>query len=348
MYTLNQYFSNLLKKISPPNDRINKAKSIPAEIRSFLKENDDLKTIEPHSRLVGSYARKTYVGDIKDVDILVFIDDEYEEDSPDSVLRLLKRVLENYENILSVEVSPQRRSIHMFFKDYDFHLDIVPALLPKGIENKALIPDKIREKWLESHPIAYGKKLSDLNSKRGQKVIPSIRLFKHWRDIQMKYKRPKSYWLECMVYYKFNKGYVKIEGKSLAEVFWQLTELIYKEYEEYLSSNENIPKISDPILGNNVASNWERGHFEAFMDRLDEARKWAKKALEAEERDVAIEYWKKVFGEDFFPTSVEEDAKNISEILKAGAIVNSTGRISSNKNRKEKSIDIKKHRFYGE
>jgi len=347
MFTLSQYFNNLLINISPPKDRINNAETIPAEIRSFLEENDDLKTIDPYSRLIGSYARKTYVGDIKDVDILVFVDNEYEGDSPDFVLRHLKDILENYESQLSIEVSPQRRSIHMFFKSYDFHLDIVPALLPNGIENEVLIPDKSKEKWLKSHPIGYGKKLSELNSKNGQKVIPSIRLLKHWRDFHMIYKRPKSYWLECMIFHKLNKGKVQTEGKSLAEVFGELTDLIYEEYKEYLSDYEKVPWIKDPMLGNNVATNWERSHFEAFMNRMDETRKWAQKALEAEEKEEAVKYWQKIFGIDFFPTSVEDYAKSTSSMLKAGAFVNSSGHIATNKSRDEISTDIKLHRFYG-
>lgn len=347
MFTLSQYFNNLLKNISPPEDRIDKAVTIPAEIRSFLKEHDDLKTTDPYSRLVGSYARKTYVGDIKDVDILVFVDNEYEGDSPDSLLRLLKKILEDYEAQLSVEVSPQRRSIHMFFKNYDFHLDIVPTLIPNGIKNEVLIPDKSKEKWLKSHPIGYGKALSELNSKKGQKVIPSIRLLKHWRDYHMIYKRPKSYWLECMIFQKLNKGKVQTEGKSLAEVFWELTDLIYEEYKEYLSDDEKVPWIKDPMLGNNVATNWERSHFEAFMNQMDETRKWAQKALETEEKEEAVKYWQKIFGKDFFPTSVEEDAKSTSSMLKAGAFVTSTGRIVANKSSDEISTEIKPHRFYG-
>lgn len=347
MLTLTQYFSNLLKKISPPKDRISNAETIPAEIRAFIKEHDDLKTTDPYSRLVGSYARKTYVGDIKDVDMLVFIDTEYEEDSPNSVLRLLKKILEDYETQLSVEVSPQRRSIHMFFINYDFHLDIVPTLMPNGIENEVLIPDKSKEKWLKSHPIGYGRKLSELNSKKGQKAIPSIRLLKHWRDYHMIYKRPKSYWLECIIFHKLNKEKFQTEGKSLAEVFSELTDLIYEEYTEYLSDDDKVPWIKDPMLGNNVATNWERSHFEAFMNRMDETRKWAQRALEADDKKEAVKYWQKIFGKDFFPTSVEEDAKSTSSMLQSGAVVTSAGRITTNKSSDEISTEIKPHRFYG-
>jgi hypothetical protein len=348
MYTLPHHFNKLLENIYPPEERIKKAETIPGNLRTFLKEHDGIKTVDPYSRLAGSYARKTYVGDIKDVDLIILIDEEFEEKSPNSVLRLLKNVLEDYEGRGDIEISHQRRSIHMFFKDYDFHLDIVPALIPEGIEKALIIPDKPKEKWVKSHPLGYGKELSELNGKKGQKVIPLIRLLKHWRDYHMQYKRPKSYWLECMVYNKMNNGEIGTEGKSLSEVFNTLTDNIYKGYEDHLSEKDKVPWIKDPMLGNNVARNWERSHFESFMERLDETRKCAQKALKAEEKEEAIELWQKIFGKECFPSSVEESAKILSDALKAtSAFVTPMGRVERERPSEGGTI-IQPHRSYGE
>jgi hypothetical protein len=347
MHTLSQHFNRLLQNISPPDSRIQKAETIPHDIRSFLKEHDGIKTIDPHSRLTGSYSRKTFVGDIKDVDVIIFVDKEYNEKTPDSILRSLKKVLENYDGHGDIDINHQRRSIHMFFKDYDFHLDIVPALMPADIESALMIPDKPKEKWVKTHPLGYGRELSDLNGKKGRKVIPLIRLIKHWRDCQMQYKRPKSYWLECIVFNKMSNGNIDINGKALSEVFAILSEEIYEGYEGHLSEEGKVPWVKDPMLGNNVAGNWERDHFESFMSQLNQTRKWARKALDTEDKEEAIELWQKVFGESYFPVSVEEDAKAMAGILKSGAFASATGQILPVNEANKISTGIQPHRFYG-
>lgn len=347
MHTLSQHFNKLLKNISPPKERIHEAETIPGNIRDFLKKHESLKTTSPYTRLTGSYARKTYVGDIKDVDILVFVDEEYEDDSPESILRRLKRVLEDYEGHGEIEINHQRRSIHMFFENKYFHLDIVPAIIQESLDESLLIPDKGKKKWIATHPLGYKKLLSDLNQENFQKVIPLIRLMKHWCEIHMIYKKPKSYWMECLVFNKVTSGQVKMD-KSLSEVFSDSVDLIYKGFEKHLEEKNTVPQIKDPKLGNNIAGNWKRSDFETFMSRLDEARKWAKKALEEDDKDKAIELWQKIFEEDYFPTSIDDDAKALADAIKTTEVsVTSLGIVTVGRTG-SKSIEIPSHRFYGE
>jgi hypothetical protein len=101
------------------------------------------------------------------------------------------------------------------------------------------------------------------------------------------------------------------------------------------------------MIGNNIAGNWERSHFETFMERLNETRKWAQKALKAEEEGEAIELWQKIFGEEHFPSSIEEDAKTTASLLKTGAFVSTTGHIIPEKATDIISTKILPHRSYG-
>ena len=55
-------------------------------------------------------------------------------------------------------------------------------------------------------PLGYADCLSELNQAHGGKVVPLVKLLKHWRDVQMERRRPKSYWLECMIYHRFSAG----------------------------------------------------------------------------------------------------------------------------------------------
>jgi hypothetical protein len=94
----------------------------------------------------------------------------------------------------------------------------------------------------------------------------------------MIYKRPKSYWLECLVVHQIGKK-VKVDGKSYAELFADMLDAIYDKFSCILNDTDKVPEIADPMLGHNVAFNWERSHFETFMLRVDESRKWARHSL---------------------------------------------------------------------
>src|SRR5258706_11726663 len=86
MVTLTDHSRVLLSAIEPDEERLSLAQSIPGEVREFLKHSTDIITTEPHSRLAGSYARHTAINNIKDVDIILLIDDSYRDGSPEDAL----------------------------------------------------------------------------------------------------------------------------------------------------------------------------------------------------------------------------------------------------------------------
>jgi tRNA nucleotidyltransferase (CCA-adding enzyme) len=81
MHTLPNHFSDLRSNIEPDEDRRELAKKLPSHIRDFLKNSDVIVTIDPHSRLAGSYARHTAINHIKDVDILLIVDSSYKSEA---------------------------------------------------------------------------------------------------------------------------------------------------------------------------------------------------------------------------------------------------------------------------
>ena len=169
-------FSALLKKVNPSDDRLTAAQRLPGEVREWLKEHD-FETASPHSRLIGSYGRHTAIGEIKDVDTLVFLPDEALDRTPESVLRELKTVLSEYPDA-SAEASPQRRSIRLDFPAHDLCLDIVGAVADEGLEAPLRIPDRSKQEWINSDPLGYGKSLSAANADHAKKLIPLIKLVK--------------------------------------------------------------------------------------------------------------------------------------------------------------------------
>lgn len=102
-------FKALLTKINPSSDRLKLAKRLPGEVREWLQEHDFV-TAWPHTRLSGSYARSTAVLNIKDVDVLLFVPEDQLDRTPNSLLREVKSLLDDYPDAFA-ETAPQRRSV---------------------------------------------------------------------------------------------------------------------------------------------------------------------------------------------------------------------------------------------
>jgi hypothetical protein len=340
MFPLSTHFELLLEKVQPPQDRIEAAQTLPNLVRDYLKDHRWFVTVPPHSRLVGSYAQNLCVGDVKDVDFLVRVDGDAERNKPEAreLLHDLKRALDGlpealgYRGFAEIDIERARRSVHVCFEDRDFHLDVVPCIAPVGFEAPIYVPDRGFNKWIPSHPVGYINLLNELNTEHGKKIKPLIRLLKHFRNYHFKTRSPKSYWLGALTVHHVQQGVLDI-SRPLAELFHDLLDAIYLQYDHLLSTNENsTPNIKDPILGHNISWNWGRSHFETFMRRLDDGRTWTAKALESKEREGAVQWWQRVFGEEYFPSDVSAGAADIARAsLPGSSFVTAAGQVTGRK-----------------
>ncbi|NMF65740.1 nucleotidyltransferase (plasmid) [Brasilonema octagenarum UFV-E1] len=340
MFPLITHFEELLKNIQPPQERLEAARDLPPLVRDYIAESKEFPTVSPDSRLAGSYAQQMAVGDVKDVDTLIRIPGNPKANEPKAkqLIQDMKKLLDSLPEALGyegyaeaeIEVERARRSVHVYFKDKDFHLDFVPCIAPDGFENVLYVPDRGFNKWIASHPIGYIKLLNDLQKQYDNKVKPLGKLLKHFRDYQMKTRKPKSYWLGALLVYHIQEGNLDMT-QPLAVPFYTLLNEIYCQYDHLLStSSDATPNILDPMLDHNISWNWSRTYFETFMRRINEGRNWAAKALETDDREKAIEYWQKIFGEEYFPSDVETTVSRLAtKGLPGKSYVSSTGLIVS-------------------
>lgn len=353
--TLPHHFDELLGNIEPPQNRRDAAAEIPDKVREFLEDATDFPTEDPHTRLTGSYARHTAIHGIKDVDFVAFYDAGDDEPDPEAVLEDLYDVLKGLPEALGHEGSAQvlrrqRRSVHVQFDDEDFHLDVVPAWLRYGVDAPLWVPDREWKTWVESDPLRYGGALSTLNAAKGKKAVPLIKLFKHWRTVQMQRGRPKSYWLEVLVYQHLSNGWVTTDGRGYAELFTDLLRSVKDRFQPALDG-ERVPEIPDPMLDHNVAFNWEWWAFKRFMARLDESIGWAERALakSSDELDDAIALWQKVFGAEYFPDSATARKLQLAEWIGQGTVfVTGAGQVLNRPPEAGRVIESRPHRFYGD
>lgn len=363
MYSLTTHFAKFMSNIQPDGDRVELAQDIPNKLRDYLKETEKIKTVNPHTRLSGSYSRYTAIKEIKDVDILLFVSDYYRdgEECIKEVINDLIKTLQEFPDYLAAETGfvdadlalrRQRRSVqvHLTIDNQEFDIDVVPSIAENGIDEPLLVPDRDLSRWVSSNPLGYSKFLSKLNQEHQNKIVPLIKVFKHWRDVQMKRLRPKSYWLECIVCKYAGLGSLDIEDSSWGELFLSLLNSIWNDFYDDWSNGKTIPAVNDPMLGNNVAKTWTRDEFETFMRRIEESKRLAERALEEKDEQKAIELWQDLFndndGTEYFPTLIEESfAKSLTG---HSLFVASSGQVFASPSTNEKSWESPQHRNYGD
>jgi hypothetical protein len=328
MLSLAEHFEELLGQVGPDSQRLALAKALPPIVRDHLAQDDDFKTVDPDTLLIGSYDRHTAIGDLKDVDVLVFVDPDGEELGPRSVLTNLKKSLGNMPGVTRVDLTSQRRSVRVDLEDYDFTLDVVPALIPETLDDPLLVPDRVDDEWLSSHPLGYAERLTEIDRLSGRKIRPTIRLFKHWRGVHMVYRRPKSYLVEVLTGDQMAR--LDLSGKGQGETFWMAMDAVCSRCQDAYETEGAVPRILDPMVRCSIASQWDRTSFVAFMDRLSQSRDWAEKALAmpAEKHQNAVALWQRVFG-DAFPGYVEKcpycEGERMRAAQAAGTLVVSHG-----------------------
>lgn len=334
MLVLKPNFDEFKSRIEPKPERAKKAQDMPAKVRQHLEDHEGFATEDPHTRLAGSYARRTAIKDIKDVDILVFADRATWCDEPiPTMLDALFKALKDLPDTLGEGETPklrrQRRSINVRLPESDLDLDIVPVLkTTDSLDDMLEVPDREWDEYVFTHPLGYACLLSGLNGDNGGKVVPLVKMFKHWRDIHFQRMKPKSYWLESIAVRHVARGWVTTEDKYYGEIVADLFDSIYEKFQPALddADGEETPFVPDAKLKNHVAWNWKRSGFKTFMARLDESRGWARRAVETGDEAEAVRLWKKVFGADWFP-STEELNKGLEQLAAKSPVVTPTGRV---------------------
>lgn len=295
MPDMRHHFSALLTRINPPEARSQTAATRTNELREFLAEQD-FPTTSPHTRLSGSYSRHTAIEQIPDVDVLVFIPEDQLDRTPNAVLLELHRVLKDFPGG-AIDTRGQRRSVRISLETDALHLDIVPAVLDVGLDEALWVPDRGQEKWIRSDPLGYASRLSRVNKEHGGKLVPLAKLFKAWRDEQMKRSRPKSYVLEVILLEGVQDGDLVLCGRGCAENVHDAFVYITDRFEMLMDEGKGSPRIADPQLPTSyITKGWERAAFETFMNRAREARRAAKRALASADEAAASDEWRRVFG----------------------------------------------------
>jgi hypothetical protein len=159
-----------------PKEENDAAKEVHPQIRDTIAQNlpEHLETF-----LSGSYSRRVQVVKLKDVDIIVVLDDPDGQftDSADAALEALRKAAATSE--LVKRTLKRRRSVRLTLHDHEFTIDLVAALEPPDGEDGLLlarhIPEEGLDDWTFGHPRGQRQAAIDKNEECGGIYIPSVR-----------------------------------------------------------------------------------------------------------------------------------------------------------------------------
>ncbi|MFB3921990.1 MAG: CBASS oligonucleotide cyclase [Terriglobia bacterium] len=247
------------------------------EIKKAL-EVDIEGTVDPI--LGGSVRKHTYVDGISDVDSLVILRDPgLKSMSPQEVLTYFEQ--KTREELSGWEVSKGRIAITV--RKEGIEIQLLPAVRGEG---KTRIPSARGDNWSQINPEAFFRKLSDVNSKFGGKIVPVIKLAKIINIQQPESLQLTGYHVESLAIEAFKSYTGLLNPKAMLEHFFDCSRsLILTPIRDKTGQSVHV----DSYLG--PANSQSRKEVAAALDRVYRRMRNAD-AYRSQEQ------WLEPFGED--------------------------------------------------
>jgi hypothetical protein len=282
-------FKALLSSIQPGDQDIADAKAAHEKVREQLRTDSESKDAHKDTFLSGSYARRTAINDINDVDVICILDLDQSITEPEVVLAWIQSILGRYYK----ETKRQGRSVGAQAAK-GVWIDIVPATLMSTDDGPLWIPDRKAKEWVQTHPKGQISTSIDKNKATNGYYVQVVKLMKFWRDrLPTESCRLKSYILETLIHGSIGSP------SSHAGAIVNALEGVERTYGPYRDLNL-VPTISDPAYPSvSVAKHWESKDFNDFTKQVKAAATTARKALDSTDEPESRKLWRQVFGSTF-------------------------------------------------
>jgi hypothetical protein len=269
------------------------------------EDNADAKAVHPEIRMAvsdalpvlrdflsGSYGRRVQAVVLRDIDLIVVLDDPnwvYRRDAHGTLLRIQGALSDS--DLVRLAAKPSVRAAKAWLKDYEFHFDIVPALVPAVGEGLYLTnnrPDEGVNEWTLEYPEQQREACREKNRQTGGRYVPATRVVRAWNQRYSTIKPLRSYHAEALLYHAIP------ESATLQEAV-----LAFFDYaHESLAIGRLTPTPGAPS-GRWVDDRLAPEDRVEAAERVGAAREQAHKAADTEGPGEAMVEWQKVFGDTF-------------------------------------------------
>ncbi|MHA1456123.1 MAG: SMODS domain-containing nucleotidyltransferase [Promethearchaeota archaeon] len=289
--TVNEAFDEFRRSLEPTESEKENIQTR----HSFLRQTFNNKIWNDprvHSFLSGSYARKTQIRPINDVDIIILFNiEEYWDEfryNPKALLNFsAEKLRETYPN---QKIIIQSHSIGIEFSSQP-NVDVIPGFIEDYEEEILLIPDYDYNSFIQTSPTLHKAILSEANKKLGNKLIPLIKMMKCWRN-KIKYETKikfKSFHLEVFLM------------NILISEFRNYPQGIYQVFSN--AGDELEKKCYDPAdLSGRLDSYLSYQEKQTLIDIFDNTSEKIEEFLNLKMKGAdqdAIKGWREIFGPPF-------------------------------------------------
>ncbi|MGW5016049.1 SMODS domain-containing nucleotidyltransferase, partial [Micromonospora chalcea] len=270
--------------------------------------------------LQGSFARKTMLKPLKDVDIVCLLPAYRWEllrgkDGPRKAMESFKApIVQRWPGVqFDVGDEPAGKALRVTLPGVDFTIDLVPAFDQK--DECILIGDRFEGTWEPSNTRIQIKRVSDRNQTTGGRFVHQVReakeLTKHHEDLE------------------FVCGIV-VESLAYAVIDRELPDKVAIAL--FLDHAQDAVKgpVLEPAGEDDVTAKWTSEERQTAARVYGQAARKAAEALAMEragDTDAAIDVWHSLFG-DQFPPAPHRSVQSALTALAAGSVT-STGRPST-------------------
>lgn len=326
--TVNGAFNDFLKeKVNLDSGNSISARSsrnwLMDQIHDFPNRDNDFPTLYSLKDIYfGSFARKTQIRPLDDIDIMVGLSAEgssydnlvtnniHEITVPQTAVKLRKlcndgentlnsiKVINKFKKLLSdipqyekAEIKRNQEAVTLKLTSYDWNFDIVPCFFTVEDNDGRtyyLIPDG-NGSWKKTDPRMDRDRVTDINQKNDGKVLNAVRIMKYWN------KRPTmptmpSYLLENIV---LNRYDIHSAGDHI--------DFEVRYLFDYIRNHISNP-IQDP---KNIQGDINQLDYDEKIKIIARAGVDYNKAVEAwklekdGDHESAIKKWKEIFGSEF-------------------------------------------------
>lgn len=307
VHNLERNFQRFLAAINPADSYEATAASEHQNVFRLLESSGGpAAPIRPRCFLQGSYRQQTAIHTINDVDIVALCDLYYPGSgsgrsySRDEIFGLLAEVLRQDARYRGkIRFGPRSLCIKI---DLTIKVEILPAVKPQGTSDFDHEPFKIYRPeeglWIDAYARQHQSHLTDKNRGAGS-FKPIIKTVKHLRDVWgLDSSDAVSFHLECLLYRVPNSCFVGAFADVLEAV---LSCLARFDPDQALRSEITSPCGAKVLF---AEGEWNRAAYSRFHPHIREWAGIASRANCQDDRDDAVDIWKRLLGEEYFPRAV--------------------------------------------
>lgn len=301
----------ITNQVSTPKHETDLAKEMWPKVVAHLKEG--LGESFAGSFLSGSYARKVQVRRLKDVDIIVELHDA-DGNFRASAKATLQRLAHELADFPGLAEPPEIgiRAVTLYFEDFDFKIDVVPAIPTSGERHLLTVndPGEGKNEWSVASPKLQRSAAVKKNAALDGNYTPGTKLVKEWNQ-------------------RLGDGKLKVMPSYLAESIlfhavpsWTSFEVTVVAFFEAAVGHLSIPSPTVSCPGdkfNFVDEKLEDARRERALSLATVALRQSKAALSEPDPDHSLDLWAEIFTSIDFPAPKNSPTR-IANALGSGGV----------------------------